>query len=114
MPFDTLTGWKRQFWRWLLLVIMVMQLGGLVFNYYTMKALPLAESTKESLLQHYKDADAYHQSRENVQDARAKVAIMMINAFAAGRKFTDQERQEISQLWQAAEFDKIQAKFLDE
>ena len=109
MPFDDLYGAKRQFWRILLLFVMSLQLFGLIYNYIQKDEAAVVSS---QLQQHAVDATVYHKERESISSARARAAVMMINAIADGRTFTPEERQQISQLWKNADFDKIQEQFL--
>lgn len=110
MPFDDLTGWRRQIWRGMLLFVMVTQLTVLGNSWIRRGVVTDLENRVQ---QHVTEADAYHHQREQTGAARAKVSVLIVQAIADGRSFTPQERQEISDLWHQAEFDKIQAKFLD-
>lgn len=110
MPFDDLIGYKRQIWRYLLLVLMLMQLSALLYQWRKGNE---TRNLETQLRQHYIDADRYHLKREAVGTARAKVSVMIVNAIANGRTFTPDEKQEMSDLWKSADFDKIQEKFLD-
>lgn len=114
MPFDDLTGAKRQFYRFLFIALCFLMLADLGLHYNSSRDRAKTREINQQLLKQQVETEALHHRQNNLTDVRAKVAVMLLNAVAAGRTFTPEERQQITQLWHSAEFDKMQEKFLDE
>lgn len=96
MPYDDLVGFKRTVWRAVTLIFLVVMLINLMFHIigiYDRKNL------RENFIRQ--------------SDARAEVAVNLINAVAESRPLTQNEKERIKKLWSDAKYDVIQKEFID-
>lgn len=103
MPYEDLTGWKRQFWRWMFFGLLVVMLLNLLFHWQSYED---RKHTRETLSQRMQQDD-------DLRAARSRVAVDLINAVSQGRSFNKEERERIRSLWSDAKFDLIQKEFIE-
>jgi hypothetical protein len=92
MPFEDLTGFKRQVWRAITLAFLIAMLVNLIFHIasiYDRRAI------------------------RDISDARAHIAVKIVNAVAGGRALTEEEKMHIRLYWSAAEYDAIQKELIE-